>query len=419
MNINHLFKSTTQYDVETPDLDKMNLRRTGEKDTLEWLLSPLKMSDFLAESWEKKPLHISRGQADYYSSLFSLENLDTLLGFSQTNKNVRMAHTQKNNSRVVEGGPNKTSICHFYDFYYLGQTVVIRDVHLRWEAIGKICNALSREIGCTVGTHLYATPEASQGFGIHWDDHDIFALQIEGEKEWCLYDSGPVVPRKNKYFREFKKQVIEDPGEPTEVVLLKAGDLLYFPRGVIHQARAQTKSSLHLTFGIYPQTWEDVLVKALDLGKSPALNKSLPPGFLANGTKADVVGNHLIDLLPSMLGDVDFQKISSHLSAEVMPTIEVLPDGHFTQLDQLGRITPDTQVEKRPGMVSVLVEEEDGASLVFPGNRHWESLEGRSFLDFIDEHDRFHVRDVMNLGTQGLQVVKSLMAKGLLRLVTT
>ena len=37
-------------------------------------------------------------------------------------------------------------------------------------------------------------------------------------------------------------------------VTLKPGDVLYFPRGYIHQAKTEKKHSLHLTISVYQKT---------------------------------------------------------------------------------------------------------------------------------------------------------------------
>ena len=34
----------------------------------------------------------------------------------------------------------------------------------------------------------YYTPRRSQGFAVHHDTHDVFVLQVAGEKHWRVYD---------------------------------------------------------------------------------------------------------------------------------------------------------------------------------------------------------------------------------------
>lgn len=47
----------------------------------------------------------------------------------------------------------------------------------------------------------------------------------------------------------------EDIGEPFMEVTLNAGDLLYFPRGTIHEGRTDPEShSFHITVSVYQHT---------------------------------------------------------------------------------------------------------------------------------------------------------------------
>ena len=55
--------------------------------------------------------------------------------------------------------------------------------------------------------------------------------------------------------RDYTQDLLqEDIGEPTMTVTLEPGDMLYFPRGVIHQARTIGEShSTHISVSTYQQ----------------------------------------------------------------------------------------------------------------------------------------------------------------------
>jgi ribosomal protein L16 Arg81 hydroxylase len=51
--------------------------------TFEQIIQPISPEVFFREYWEKRPLHISRGKPGYYSELFSVNDIDTLLQFGK------------------------------------------------------------------------------------------------------------------------------------------------------------------------------------------------------------------------------------------------------------------------------------------------------------------------------------------------
>lgn len=77
------------------------------------------------------------------------------------------------------------------------------------------------------------TPKGTQGFAPHYDDIEAFVLQIEGRKRWRVYqplNDDSTLPRYSS--ENFKQSELPT---PMIDVVLEQGDLLYFPRGFIHQ----------------------------------------------------------------------------------------------------------------------------------------------------------------------------------------
>lgn len=52
--------------------------------------------------------------------------------------------------------------------------------------------------------NLYASWSVTEGFGVHWDDHDTVVIQLDGAKRWWIYGTTRPFP----LYRD-----IEDPGE--------------------------------------------------------------------------------------------------------------------------------------------------------------------------------------------------------------
>jgi bifunctional lysine-specific demethylase and histidyl-hydroxylase NO66 len=101
-----------------------------------------------------------------------------------------------------------------------------------------------------------------QGFAPHFDDVDVYILQVEGAKRWRVYAPlpGHALPRYSS--RDFEDAEI---GEPLLDTVLRPGDLLYLPRGTIHQAAAlEDDHSLHLTVSSEQRrSWADFLEIAM------------------------------------------------------------------------------------------------------------------------------------------------------------
>ncbi len=103
---------------------------------------------------------------------------------------------------------------------------------------------------CLVGSNIYITPSDSQGLASHYDDIEAFVIQLEGSKHWLLYDS--VIELPNTYSNDLDATQLK---EPIHDIILQTGDILYFPRGIIHQANTpanETNSfSTHITISTY------------------------------------------------------------------------------------------------------------------------------------------------------------------------
>lgn len=140
-------------------------------------------------------------------------------------------------------------------------------------AVGMAAEGLERFLGTSVQANAYASWTDREGFGLHWDDHDVVVVQVHGSKRWRLYGSTREAPT----FRDVESP--ESPeGDPVADIVLAPGDVLYLPRGWWHAVMAdQGTESLHLTFGMVPHTGADLMLWVVDqLRSSLALRKDIP-----------------------------------------------------------------------------------------------------------------------------------------------
>ncbi|MFE5738392.1 JmjC domain-containing protein [Streptomyces celluloflavus] len=154
-----------------------------------------------------------------------------------------------------------------------GASLVLDSVEKIHPPVGAAAEGLERFLGTSVQVNAYASWTEREGFGLHWDDHDVVVVQVHGSKRWRLYGTTREAPT----FRDVETP--EKPeGDPVADVVLAPGDVLYLPRGWWHAVTAdQGTESLHLTFGLVSHTGADLLHWVVDqLRSGLALRRDIP-----------------------------------------------------------------------------------------------------------------------------------------------
>jgi len=135
-----------------------------------------------------------------------------------------------------------------------GATLIVDSVNELNPPLAALCAGLSAEFRASCQANMYACWGTTQGFDVHWDDHDVFVVQVEGRKEWALYGSTEAWPTR----RGVGPQA-EPPETPIERTVLESGDVLYLPRGYWHAAVGLGGPTMHLTIGLTRKSGSDFL----------------------------------------------------------------------------------------------------------------------------------------------------------------
>lgn len=123
-----------------------------------------------------------------------------------------------------------------------------------------------------VGINCYASFGQDHSFDKHWDEHDVFAIQLAGEKHWTLFDN-PDVP----FATGFRSPTETCPDNVIGDFDLCEGDVLYVPRGCWHEVRGNNRPSLHVSVGVVRLRAFDLLRSLLDnLEEDEVWGASLP-----------------------------------------------------------------------------------------------------------------------------------------------
>ncbi|XP_016320033.1 ribosomal oxygenase 2 [Sinocyclocheilus anshuiensis] len=270
------------------------------RDFFQSLIGPVGLDEFFQQYWEQKPLVLHRSDPDlasYYSSLFQLSDVKQLCA-----RGLRYA-TDLNVCRCVNGKKkvlNKAGKVKFSqlkkDLEERRATIQLHQPQRFKDELWRIQERLESFFGSLVGSNIYITPEASQGLPPHYDDVEVLILQLEGQKHWRLYQ--PTVPLAREYSLEPEDCI----GPPTHDFILQPGDLLYFPRGTIHQADtpASVERSTHLTLSTYQNmSWGDFMLDVIPgcvfdcMRRDGEMRSGLPRNLLTAPSFSSDVNKHM------------------------------------------------------------------------------------------------------------------------------
>jgi ribosomal protein L16 Arg81 hydroxylase len=385
------------------------------------LIHPIELSTFFDEYWEKQPLIISRQEPDYYRELLSMQDVDSVLYFTRPKPpEIKVVKNQQEllPSKYInsDGSLNLNQI---YKAYDEGHTIVVNGLHQFWQPLAAFARDIQNFLNHNVIPNMYLSPKNSQGLSAHFDTHDVFVLQIEGAKIWKVYETFQPVPLLGSF-----QPVIPDERLPKLLheVCLEAGDLLYMPRGFVHQAATGEPFSLHLTLGVYPIQWFDFIVNALTVMslKDERFRRALPVKYLdrREALTEDLQGQ-LQELLQHFSQEAKAAEALEILADRFIRQGVTVPDGHFAQVDQADQIELDTVVARRDGMVCRVVSQGFTASIQFLGNTISGAGRMEPALRFIADHNEpFAVRDLPQITDEAKPVlVRRLVRGGLLRVV--
>lgn len=254
----------------------MNEAQPGANQPAGGVLEPISLDAFFNDYWEQKPLHIARPNANPFSSLVSIDSIEALISTNSISyPTVQLSHAGQvipvsnytDDDQLIV--PNR-----LIEHYRNGCTIVVSHAHRLVKNLMSLCRAIQASLMMRCQTNVYLSPAGNQGFNPHYDTHDVFILQVSGKKTFNFYSMGASFPTSaDRFNRE-----IHEIGEKTEQIELSAGDTLYIPRGVVHDAVADTvQPSLHVTLGVYPVLMHTLIneITQLAMESDPALRRAI------------------------------------------------------------------------------------------------------------------------------------------------
>jgi Cupin superfamily protein len=326
-------------------------------------LEPVGADEFLGDYWEQKPLVIERGEHGRFDDLLSTADVERLIC------STGIRHPA---FRIVKEGAKfdvreltidlpwrpasftgTADVDRVLAEFEQGASIVLQGLHYTWLPLALFCRGLEGTLGHPVQANAYYTPRAAQGLAVHHDTHDVFVLQVSGEKRWLVYEPVLELPLKDQRY----SRALGEPGEPVHDLTLRAGDTLYLPRGWLHEALTSETDSLHLTIGINVYTW-------LDAFKAALASCSDEVGFRRSVGEDGTLPAGLVETLESRLGP---DAVRRRRRTRLVATRKPIRDGQLSQLHALERVGPETVVERRPSVLADLEESDGALTLAFEG----------------------------------------------------
>jgi hypothetical protein len=286
--------------------------------TLEDLLSPVDLQQFRSAHLGRRPLHVPATDARKRAVL-DWSAFNGLLSQSGvwTDQTLRLvnngkAATVEEYCKAVPGpggqvwrpSPRKVQM-----LIAEGASVVANEVQTLHAPIMDVAQMLSRAFAAQVGANVYCSFRDVQAFNSHFDNHDVFAIQTEGEKIWRIYETQldtPVdLPPDGPETRQWLQQAR---GRVEREVHMRPGDVLYLPRGRFHDALATDGASLHVTFSVTP-LYGRILFSLLDNAamQIPAFRAYFPPAGQDDGKALEAHLRQLGGLLASLVSSPAFR----------------------------------------------------------------------------------------------------------------
>jgi len=307
--------------------------------TLEHLLSPLTVDEFLTNFWGQTFKHVP-GAPDKFCHLLPWQTLNEALEQHRldfprirlTRDGERLqprsyiSHSNSGRKRVAVPRLRYDKLTQELNS---GATLVLDAVDELFESLRALAEALELFFHERIQINAYASWRTSRGFDLHWDDHDVFILQVTGRKHWKVHGMTLAYP------------LAGDPKEPkpTEPPLwdhiLETGDLLYIPRGFWHVAYPLNEPTLHLTVGVHNRAGLDLLRWLVNRMRSREIFRQDLPRFASRETiqahlvqmREELLSEWGDDILNRYFADLDESAISRPRLSLACAPLDSLPAG--------------------------------------------------------------------------------------------
>lgn len=277
---------------------------------LEELLEPDSAEEFMAHTWGQTYRHV-RGSKGKFAHLLPWDQLNLILRQHRLDfPRLRLVLDGERLPvstylRHMTGGRGRPSIPRLQTTKLIeqlrrGATLVLDAVDELYEPLEDLAASLELFFREHVQINTYAGWHTSHGFDLHWDDHDVFILQVAGRKRWSIYG----MTRRFPFVGDSQPAEKPDAEKPIWEATLEDGDLLYIPRGWWHVAHPLNEPTLHLTVGVHNRSGLDLLRWLTERMSDAELFRQDLPRFSSDEERAQHLNRLREELLSAWSDDL-------------------------------------------------------------------------------------------------------------------
>jgi bifunctional lysine-specific demethylase and histidyl-hydroxylase NO66 len=327
----------------------------------------LEPEEFAASIWGRQA-SLSRAAelVAGFGDLFSLEAADAVLSLQGLRTPfLRVAKdgaTLPNARFTTDGGVgagigDQVSDVKLSRLFAEGSSIVLQALHRTHRPVIDFAQALGADLGHPVQVNAYLTPPQSQGFSAHYDVHDVFVLQIAGEKRWRIHPPVNPVPLRDQPWTEHRAAVEAAAREkPLIDEVLRPGDSLYLPRGFLHAATALGETTAHLTVGVHVWTRRHLLEQLLAAVEDvEELRAVLPLGI--NVTDPSALRLELArtaEVFTSQLAGIGAERVADGMVEAFLAAARAGPVAPLAQAAAAADVGLNTRLRWRPSLQIVI-----------------------------------------------------------------
>ncbi|MBW4891124.1 cupin domain-containing protein [Mucilaginibacter sp. HMF5004] len=389
------------------------------------LITPKTLNDFFANYWEKNYLIIKRDDRRFFDSILTKDDINAFLArkdiiypFIRIIKDGHSLSKYEYIKASEEPDYNIIDTDKVFDVYNGGGTIAIQKAQLSISKLSDFCDSIEYETDISTNANVYVTQKNTSGFNTHYDTHDIFILQIDGKKTWRLYDSLLDLPLSSQIISDEESKKYKDVVPAIEIELLP-GDMIYIPRGFVHDTFTTDNSSIHITLGVFPYTRVDFIKKILlKAEQEKEFRKFLPTKFSTDEEKEYFIKNFKL-YIKNFIDEISFEDLLNSFDNNFLATRYPNNKNRFANSSQIVNMSLRSIIKLRDNVSYKYISNSNSLAILFYDKEITFPLYLKETIDSILQTKQLSVTELRGPidNNSKMLIAKRMVLSGLLEII--